>query len=80
MSIFQLQNASYSKMNACHLLGYHFVPRKESCSIKIKINFCQIWFLNINFSNDNLVREFSIQGEGDGTACAVINQLWARLS
>jgi hypothetical protein len=22
-------------------------------------------------------REFSIQGEGDGTACAVVNQLWA---
>jgi hypothetical protein len=25
-------------------------------------------------------RKISIQGEGDGTACAVVNQLWARLS
>jgi hypothetical protein len=27
----------------------------------------------------SLHREFSIQGEGDGTACAVVNQLWAWL-
>jgi hypothetical protein len=30
-------------------------------------------------SSLNLPREFSIKGEGDGTACAVINQLWAWL-
>ena len=30
--------------------------------------------------NDNKSsREISIQGEGDGTACAVFNQLWAWL-
>ena len=25
-------------------------------------------------------KELSMQGKGDGTKCAIINQLWARLS
>jgi hypothetical protein len=48
------------------LVGYRCVHSRK----KMSAFFCTL---------DCIAREFSIQGEGDGTASAVVNQLWAWL-
>ena len=53
---------------------------KDQVVLFMRAAFCKILSQEVRkniFSN--LIREISIQGEGDGTACAVVNQLWASL-
>jgi hypothetical protein len=54
-------------------MSYSIHPSLKN-SVTTKPQFMK-WFTNLVSKN----REFSLQGEGDGATCAVVNQLWAWL-